>query len=195
MAYLIMRSGSMQHPPFTYPTFEEAHEAAAAAVVYGFYERSEPDLLREGESNKLFFQLGPGSVIWVMSEEAFTKQTRQAEAQQRARQGLISAAEDPQGAFKVVIQIPGQVEPPFGFETREQAEQAVRDALERGHITYLVEPGLLMTVMTGPGAILMVMSDEHYKMQRRKAIEAAMQQAQMQRAMQAGAGKLILPSS
>jgi len=192
---LIMRNGAMMHPPFEYEDADTAFNVALDAIQLGYYTRAEPDLLHEGQTNRLYFQLGPGSVLWALSKQAYQKQTENMRAAQQARQGLIAASENPSGKFKLMLQIPQQVEPPFGFDTREAAEEAAEDAIKMGYITHCVEPDHYVIVQTGPGTVFMVMSDETYQMQRRKAIEAAMQQAMMQQQAQQQQKKLIIPKS
>lgn len=182
-AFLMLRSNTgFQHPPFGYSDFATALEAAEEAVRKGYYEKDSDDLVGNGDRDKLLFGIGPGTIVWVVSREVHERHQqrlqRQAQALNAARQGLVGGIEEGvPGKFKIVVQAPTPIDVPYSFDTREAANEAAVEAMREGYISRETEPECHMIVFTGNGALLIVMSDESYQMQKRKALELLMQQA------------------
>lgn len=172
--------------------------AATTALKSGLYVREDADLSMPGENNVLMFQLGAGTVLRVMSEEALLSRAREQQQQQanlqRAAQGLIVPAPAvPPKPYKLVIQTgAGQLEP-LDYDTREQARAAVTDGMERGWIEHEVQNdknGYVedkLFIQTGPDTLFIVLSTKSYDLQRRNAMEA-----EMARARAANAPKTVL---
>ena len=162
-------------PPFTYTDLDLALMEAREAVERRFFHK----LDKEGSS--LWIQLGPGSVIALVSEDEIKeKHKEQVEIQQRA-QGLIVPRRDT-ADWKLVIQLPmdGTVKqlPPLDFDTCSDAEQFVGAALNGGVVHHVVQREHdYLWVFPSPGTAYMIMHREQLELRQRLAVEAMQREA------------------
>lgn len=204
MSYsLHILSGGFQHPPLELPSKDAAVAAVRKAHIDGFLMYREPD--RTGGEDAVaetYIVTGPSTIYRSVDTEVAKQKALETQARNaRMSQGLIAAppaAANDAGDFVVIVMLPqGEVEPPLGFETFEQAAAFVKDCEPGGLLEY--DDGQEYTaVQPGSGMTFLVLSRASAESRRRMRIEQMMRLAQQQRAVQEGKGadkKLILPGN
>lgn len=179
MTHYLSLTTSMPHPPFPYATRDEARMDVNKALATGLYVREDPDVTCPGETNALLFQVGPGSILRVLSEKRMLDLTREKQQQQVLHgSGLIvPAPEKPPQPYKLVIQTAAGQMDPLEFETREQARKTVEEGVGRGWLYHEVHvdenTGVddELFVQTGPGTLFIVLSTKTYEAERRAQLE------------------------
>lgn len=160
------------HPPFVYENEGEAVDAVRSALETGLFVREEPDSAVPGENNMLMFQIGPGTVMRVLSERALHARINTKAAQADA-EGLVRPVQESAAPYKLIVQTDeGQMDP-LDFATRAEAQSAVLKGVGRGHIHHEIAEGEEVYIQTGPGTVFIVLSTKNYDAQRRKAMEDA----------------------
>ena len=183
---VILVTQETQHPPFNVETYEEGVELVKSSLADGALHRKEKSMF--GGEVEYTYQLGPGTIFRVLSEERESELAKeQKAAQQNASQGLINPpAELEKKLWKLVIQLGGaHLDPPLGFDTEIDAAAAAHAAARHGRLTHeFMEGADYFGMNTGPGTVFMVMTSDEHDARRRQQIEMLMQQAAQERAKQ-----------
>jgi hypothetical protein len=189
---VILVTQGTQHPPFNVETYEEGVDLVKDSLESGSLLRKEESMF--GGEVEYIYQLGPGTIFRVLSEERENTLAKEQKAAQRnASQGLIHPpAELDKKPWKLVIQLgSAHLEPPLGFDSEGDASGAARAGARHGRLTHELKDGEdFFGMNTGPGTVFMVMTSEEHDARRRQQIEMLMQQAAQQRAQQS---KILLP--
>lgn len=187
---LLLTAGKSAHKPFEFDTLVAACAAAEEAFDLGYLRRDEPDIMKKGEDNVLIYQLGPGSSMHVASEARLDELQREVEAEgvrmQKMAQGLVVPAAEKKNAYPYVLivqTILGQMAP-MGYSKRADAVKAVEEGIVKGRLHHEEADDDHFYLQMGPGTLYMILSAEHYEMQKRKAMESAILQAQQNHALQ-----------
>lgn len=177
--HYVMLSSKIPHPPFPYESREDAIEAVETALETSLFRREEPDSAVPGEFNTLLFQLGPGTVLRVISDEVLKEKQRKKENSLIAQPGIVQPADEFSLPYKLIIQtVDGQMEP-LDHATRGLALSAVEQGVLEGYIYHKVAENDEIFVQTGPGTLFIVLSTKNYDMQRRSAMESAFRASNM----------------
>jgi hypothetical protein len=142
--------GGPPHPSFAYPTLEAVLEAAESAIANGYIE------IQGG----ITICTGPGTAYKVLSDEHI-------------------AAQMPQGDFAhyLIVQVGGGQLPAMGFESEEDARQALQKARDDGGgysgvLRHVARDGHEYTyVCLSGGAVIMSMTQEALQERRQRALE------------------------
>lgn len=162
--------GGPEHPVVTYDALPEARAAVREAISTGFF--------RAGNS---LVQTGPGTIYKVVSDEQ------------------MEAGDPPieETSWKLIVMISGAELPPFGFETEDALEGALKE-LRKGWFLHEGRAGHEYTYIQGcTGAVYLKMTTAAYIEYSRQRLEYAqrMKNEEAARSGAVGAPKIVLPGS
>jgi hypothetical protein len=166
--HIMINTLGFDHPAFPCDSLEEALQKIEAAI--------QNQLFVEKAKGFMAVQLGAGTHIRLMSEEAIREEAK--ERQEAARNPLMMRNADA-GEWKLAVQIGGTQLPALDFATAEDAQGAMEDAVSSGVFRHIIRAEHeYLYVCTGPGIVYIAITAEHYATQRRRAIEERMRAAQ-----------------
>lgn len=186
MKYLLgIRTGSFEHPPFFYDTHQGALDTVEKSIEGGLYKQ-------RADGGNIAIQLGRGTVIKVMSEQAVKEEAQEKE---QIRRNPLLAVGETDAPWKLVVQLGAIQLPPLDMPSEEASDAAVQKAIESGVFRHTLQPEHdYLFVQTGPGTVYMGLPTEQYVKQRRAAIENAMREASRQlQQQQQGGPRIIMP--
>jgi hypothetical protein len=164
-----IQHGGFQHPPFPYPNREAALTKIEDSLMQSVFSFQAP-----GTGGNISIQLGAGTIISAVSDEAMKRKAEEAE---KKRRNPLLAVEESDAPWKLVVQLGNLQLAPLDVPSEEAAEALIGEAIETGVFRHVLEVDHdYLFVQTGPGTVYMGLPAEAFVAQQRGAVEAAMRQ-------------------
>jgi len=184
--YVRIKHGGFGHPPFPYPDREAALTKIEDSLMQSVFSYESP-----GAGGNLSIQLGAGTIISAVSEEAMKRQAEEAE---KKRRNPLLAVEESDAPWKLIVQLGNVQLAPLDVPSEEAAEALIGEAIETGVFRHVLEVDHdYLFVQTGPGTVYMGLPAEAFVAQQRAAVEAAMRRSAQPLPDGRGGPRIIMP--